>query len=164
MMQWSDVVPENRKEKKPALETDPRFPSGEWKGFWLQRGFPGRQWMALSLEFRAGNVTGEGRDLVGDFLLQGTYLLDTGKCGMIKTYVGLYSLIYDGANENDGKWIWGVWHLPGESGGFHIWPKGEADPTLSRLSEAKELPAEEHGQNKLVPVEATAGNFPRNQR
>jgi hypothetical protein len=143
-----------KSEKKPPIEADPRFPSGEWKGFWLQRGFPGRQWMALSLEFRAGNVTGEGRDLVGDFLLNGTYALDTGKCSLIKTYVGRYSVVYDGANENDGKWIWGVWKLPLDTGGFHIWPKGEADPTLHRKSAQQALPAAAPTEKKLVPIGA----------
>ncbi|HXE53271.1 MAG TPA: hypothetical protein VN541_09665, partial [Tepidisphaeraceae bacterium] len=58
-------------EKQPATEVDPRFPSGEWKGFWLQRGLAGRQWMSLVLQFVEGHVSGEGRDAVGEFLIRG---------------------------------------------------------------------------------------------
>ena len=36
--------------KQPAVETDPRFLSGPWTGFWLQTGW-GKQKMSLSLAF-----------------------------------------------------------------------------------------------------------------
>jgi hypothetical protein len=72
------LASESDEKKHPAVETDPRFPSGEWKGFWLQRGLSGRQWMTLALEFRAGHLAGEGRDSVGEFFLRGDYSLDTG--------------------------------------------------------------------------------------
>ena len=40
--------------KEPAvLETDPRFPSGPWTGFFLQKLLPGRHVMELRLTFRA---------------------------------------------------------------------------------------------------------------
>ena len=60
-------------EQPPTLETDPRFPSGPWTGFFLQRGFPGKQMMDLRLTFQAGNLNGEGRDWVGEFLIKGRY-------------------------------------------------------------------------------------------
>jgi len=37
-----------RRPDKPQPETDPRFPSGPWVGFWIQRGF-GKQRMSLWL-------------------------------------------------------------------------------------------------------------------
>lgn len=37
-----------------------------------------------------------------------------------KTYIGEHDVYYRGFR--DGKGIWGLWELPGESGGFYIWP------------------------------------------
>src|SRR5690348_9033616 len=48
-------------------ETDPRFPSGEWKGFWVQKEMRGRQWMRLALEFSGGKISGQGQDIIGKF-------------------------------------------------------------------------------------------------
>lgn len=138
--------------KHSNLETDPRFPSGEWKGFWLQRGLAGRQWMTLAIEFRAGHLTGEGRDQVGEFFLRGTYELEDGRCTLTKTYPGSHDVLYTGANEGDGKWLWGVWKVLTETGGFHLWPKGEADPTGSELSAEKEVPVEPKRRPSLMPV------------
>lgn len=149
------VVPDRTDETKhAALETDSRFPSGEWKGFWLQRDLAGRQWMSLAIEFRAGHLSGEGRDAVGPFFLRGTYDLKDGRCYITKTYPGSHDVLYSGANEGDGKWIWGLWKVHTETGGFHLWPKGEPDPTGSELSESKELPVHEHPPRrpKLMPV------------
>lgn len=130
------------------VETDERFPSGEWLGFWLQHGFTGRQWMrGVRLTFSAGRVEGAGTDCVGHFTFSGTYDLDTGKCEMVKQYLGQHPVQYRGQNENDGKWLWGVWQIPGDRGGFHLWPKGEADPTVQRLAEEIDIPVEE-----AVPV------------
>ena len=55
------------------LETDPRFPSGRWIGFFLDKRLPGKHQMELLLTFRQGEVTGEGRDKVGKFLVRGRY-------------------------------------------------------------------------------------------
>ena len=55
------------------LEPDPRFPSGPWTGFFLQRLVPGRHLMELRLTFQHGTITGEGRDWVGEFLVRGKY-------------------------------------------------------------------------------------------
>lgn len=123
-------------------ETDERFPSGEWVGFWLQRGFTGRQWMrGVHLRFSGGRVMGHGSDCVGDFDFAGRYELETGKCEMVKQYVDAHPVVYRGQNEGDGNWIWGVWNMVVEQGGFHLWPKGEDDPTVERLRAEKELPA-----------------------
>src|SRR5436190_4635431 len=95
------------------LETDPRFPSGPWTGFFLQPLLPGRHLMDLRLTFRHGSMTGDGRDWVGRFTLKGRYSLDDGKCYWTKRYLGKHDVFYRGYNE--GKGIWGTWELPPES-------------------------------------------------
>jgi hypothetical protein len=146
------VSESSRNQKPPAIETDPRFPSGEWIGFWLQRGWPGKQWMTLAIQFTAGTVTAEGRDPLGEFLFRGSYNLQDGRCTLIKTYPASHQVAYSGANEGDGKWLWGLWKTPGDTGGFHLWPKGEADPTDSNLKAKKQAPVEPKRPGKLVAV------------
>lgn len=95
-------------DKSPQLETDPRFPSGPWVGFFLQNYHPvGRHTMELRLTFADGNLTGEGRDWVGTFLIKGQYTIADGKCHWTKKYLGKHDVFYQGYNE--GKGIWGVW-------------------------------------------------------
>jgi hypothetical protein len=129
------------------LETDPRFPSGPWTGFFLQAQGPrpGKHMMELRLQFRGGTLTGEGRDLVGKFILRGRYDTIDGKCHWTKRYLGQHDIFYQGYNE--GKGIWGTWEIPPEQnygflfrGGFHIWPEGMPDPTSPQLSEEADLP------------------------
>src|SRR4051812_41822149 len=100
-----------RNESPPPedIEQDSRFPSGPWKGFFLQPVLPGRHWMELILTFRKSTVRGEGRDRVGEFLIAGRYDVNDGKCRWTKTYVGKHSLRYEGYNE--GKGIWGFWEI-----------------------------------------------------
>ena len=139
------------------LETDPRFPSGPWTGFFLQRTHPGRHRMELRLTFRNGAMTGEGRDWVGEFLVKGQYNLSDGKCHWSKKYVGKHDVFYQGFNE--GKGIWGMWEiaLAGHGvvakGGFHIWPEGQGDPTNEHLAAEAELPAP---TEELVEVGASS--------
>ena len=135
------------------LETDPRFPSGPWTGFWLQKSLPGRHLMELRLTFQNGGMTGEGRDWVGEFLIKGQYNLADGKCHWTKKYIAKHDVFYQGFNE--GKGIWGVWQI-GElaRGGFHIWPEGLGDPTIDHLAEEAELPAP---AGELVEVGAGSG-------
>ncbi len=125
------------------LETDPRFPSGPWTGFFLQTIIPGRHQMELRLAFRAGEMTGDGRDRVGRFVIRGRYTLADGRCYWTKRYLGKHDVFYSGFNE--GKGIWGLWEIPSDSlpqkGGFHIWPEGMPDPTRLRLEEQADLPA-----------------------
>jgi hypothetical protein len=130
-------------EEPAGLETDPRFPSGPWTGYFLQRAVPGRHLMDLRLTFRQGVMQGEGRDWVGRFLVRGSYSVADGRCHWTKRYVGKHDVFYSGFNE--GKGIWGVWEIPTEPrfnqrGGFHIWPEGMAEPSDSHLSEAADLP------------------------
>ena len=141
-----------REPNRAKLEADPRFPSGEWKGFYLQRGVAGRQWMALALEFSEGRVLGEGRDSVGEFLLRGVYELKQGRCALTKTYPGSHEVAYEATNEGDGRWLWGVWHIHTESGGFHLWPKEEEDPTGKRTAASKQTPTERKVRLGLIPA------------
>jgi hypothetical protein len=129
------------------LETDSRFPSGPWTGFFLQPLMPGRHRMELRLTFRGGAMNGEGRDWVGDFLVTGRYTVADGRCHWTKRYVRRHSVFYNGFNE--GKGIWGTWDIAGTSaypaqrGGFHIWPEGMHDPTEPELREEADLPVEQ---------------------
>jgi hypothetical protein len=153
---------------KPCdLETDPRFPSGPWVGYFLQRQLPGRHMMELRLTFRHGDMRGEGRDRVGRFTIRGHYDLDTGKCYWTKRYIGQHDVFYQGYNE--GKGIWGVWEIPHPvfrislRGGFHIWPEGMADPTGSHLAAEAEppLPVEEPEEAKeLVGAQSGLSSTP----
>ena len=127
------------------LETDPRYPSGRWVGFFLDKRLPGRHQMELLLTFRQGDITGEGRDLIGQFIVRGRYTIDDGKCHMHKRYVARHDVYYEGFAEEKG--IWGNWQLlPPEvygivKGGFHIWPEGMSDPTQQTLKEEADVPA-----------------------
>jgi hypothetical protein len=124
------------------LEQDSRFPSGPWKGFFVQPILPGRHWMELGLTFHKGILTGEGRDWVGAFLFRGKYELDSGKCWWTKQYIGKHAIFYQGYNE--GKGIWGTWEDPKNRswrGGFHIWPKAMGDLSQHVLAEEAEEPA-----------------------
>src|SRR6516162_6570131 len=128
------------------IETDPRFPSGRWIGFFLQKLLPGRHQMELILTFRHGVMTGEGRDWVGEFFIRGKYDTTDGRCHWSKRYVGKHDVFYQGFNE--GKGIWGHWEItatneyPRQHGGFHIWPEGMADPTGHVLRASAEVPDE----------------------
>ena len=123
------------------LETDPRFPSGPWTGFFVQKvPIRGRFDMELILRFRDQVLTGEGRDYVGRFILRGRYSIETGECNWTKRYIGAHDVSYHGFNE--GRGIWGRWEIAGQGlhGGFHIWPEGMADPSQPALAEAESLP------------------------
>jgi hypothetical protein len=138
-------------EQSPQLETDPRFPSGPWTGYFLQKNFPGKHTMELRLSFQAGNMNGEGRDWVGNFLIKGRYDLADGKCYWTKKYLGKHDVFYQGYNE--GKGIWGTWEIPSSvmhmKGGFHIWPEGLSNPENDYLAEKADVPAP---QEELVEV------------
>ena len=130
-------------------ETDSRFPSGEWMGFYLQPAVSRhRHRMDLHLAFQSGTFNGEGKDGVGEFLIKGRYDLKTGEVTFYKHYVRQHSVFYRGWNE--GKGIWGTWEITGgagefrfsDKGGFHIWPKGMADPTGENLEAEAEVPDE----------------------
>ena len=129
-------------------EADSRFPSGKWVGFFTDKRIPGRHEMELHLTFRAGALTGEGRDRVAQFTVEGGYRITDGACDFRKTYPGSHTVLYAGFNE--GRGIWGTWELAGVKGGFHIWPEGMSDPTQPAMAEEAEIPYEPESQ---VPVE-----------
>lgn len=121
------------------LEADPRFPSGPWIGYFLQDIHPGRNYMDLHLTFRHGQMTGEGCDFVGKFIISGRYQTQDGQCWWHKRYLGKHDVFYKGYNE--GKGIWGVWEIPPQQrGGFHIWPKEMGDPSQQKLRQEADLP------------------------
>lgn len=128
-------------EQAEMPETDDRFPTGPWEGFWQQHEVPpGKHQMELKLEFRGGKMIGEGKDWVGEFNVRGKYDTGDGKCHFTKHYAGKHSVHYSGFNE--GKGIWGTWELPQYTmkGGFHIWPLGEGAGTGDELAEEADLP------------------------
>src|SRR5437762_10682871 len=133
-------------EQSTDLETDPRFPSGPWVGFFLQKAIPGKHLMELRLQFRSGEISGQGRDWVGSFLIRGRYDLADGRCRWHKRYLARHDVYYTGFAE--GKGIWGTWEIAAQPdpdigrGGFHIWPEGTADPTGPVLHEEADLPVE----------------------
>jgi hypothetical protein len=150
--------------KQGDLETDPRFPSGRWTGFFLQPQVPGRHIMELNLTFRNGVLTGEGRDWVGPFTFRGRYRVVDGKCHWTKRYAGKHDVFYAGYNE--GKGIWGRWEIPPGwwHGGFHIWPEGMPDPSRPQLSASADLPAvveEEVERHETVAVPLHSQKSPR---
>jgi hypothetical protein len=136
-------------------EPDPRFPSGPWVGYFLQRtGRPGKHWMEMDLTFRAGVISGAGRDLVGKFVFRGAYSTEDGKCSLVKNYIGLHAVNYAGYNE--GRGIYGGWSIPtdGLHGGFLVWPKGmRLGPDDGSLAEEEPLemavPALVSGEEEL---------------
>jgi len=134
-------------DRQSQLETDPRFPSGRWIGFFVQKHLlPGKHSMELHLTFADGTLSGDGRDCVGKFTVHGRYNLADGRCRWTKLYLGKHAVYYEGFNEGQG--IWGAWHIPATSltievsGGFHIWPEDMSDPTGQSLHEHAEVPAE----------------------
>jgi hypothetical protein len=140
-----------------SAEADDRFPSGKWVGFFLDRRMPGKHHMELHLNFANGNMTGEGRDRVGEFVIKGSYNTASGECRFTKRYLAAHSISYRGFNE--GKGIWGIWELIWDQlkfqGGFHIWPEGMGDPTQQTLKEELDLPLEiieEVREEELAPL------------
>ncbi len=121
------------------LETDPRFPSGRWTGFFMQHVLTGRQTMTLDLTFQGGRLEARGRDVVGPFNFRGTYDTQDGRCRWTKHYDWKHNVAYTGVNEGQG--IWGVWEirllwgLYLDRGVFHIWPEGQPPSAEADLTE-----------------------------
>jgi hypothetical protein len=123
------------------VETDERFPSGEWLGFYLQPSVSKTKTsMRLQLSFRRGLLSGEGDDPVGRFTMRGRYDTQTDRVSIHKQYAGRGEVEYRGYAES-GKGIWGVWAILKDRGGFHLWPKGMPNPTGASLHEEAQAPA-----------------------
>jgi hypothetical protein len=148
-------------------ESDPRFPSGVWIGWFKQlRKFA----MQVDMTFRNGVIVATGSDeQVGKFMFSGRYSLEDGRCSWTKVYQSLpqasAQVHYNGFNE--GKGIWGAWEFPWLKdaahghGGFCLWPEGWPDPSGGgSLDEKEDLPIglaeqfiDEHSwEDELVPV------------
>ena len=116
------------------------FPSGPWTGFYNYR--PGdRHQMELKLTFANGNMSGDGNDDVGRFLIKGRYDTASRECYWTKTYVGAHDVFYRGFRE--GKGIWGTWEITIRyHGGFHIWPRQAGEGEAQSETAAFEVPVE----------------------
>lgn len=136
-------------DQTPSCETDDRFPSGPWVGYFLQLGVQSRT--ELGLTFTNGVITGTGGDWVGPFVLRGRYQTSDGKCWWTKRYLGKHEVAYQGWAESRG--IWGLWEIPliGR-GGFHIWPKGQ--------EESESMRAEQETPQEIVSFDAEPAATP----
>lgn len=99
-----------------------QYPTGPWRGYFIDPRERGRQRMELLLEFGNERITGEGRDIVGPFVVDGRYE-PSEECHWTKSYVGQHDVFYSGRKQ--GKCIVGTWELDGLSGGFKVWPLGQ---------------------------------------
>jgi hypothetical protein len=142
-------------EYKAEFETDPRFPSGKWVGFYLMpHTGQKRHQTELVLNFLKGRMWGDGQDKVGKFIIEGKYTLEDGKAHWLKTYISKHTVHYAGYNE--GKGIWGIWEIPSDlnpnwRGGFHVWPDGVGVGSDDTLKAALDMPSEVEDPT-LVPV------------
>ena len=117
--------------------SDALFPSGPWTGFY-NYGPGDRHRMDLQLTFANRNMSGDGMDDVGRFLIKGRYDTVNQECYWTKTYPGSHDVYYRGFRE--GKGIWGTWEIRvHDHGGFHIWPRrageGEAETEKADVAE-----------------------------
>lgn len=120
----------------PVAETDPRFGSGRYRGFYVQFGIRTAQEMTLS--FAGGRVTGWGLDPVGRFDVTGSYDVDRGRALWTKHYPGRHTVHYDVTAEVQ-HGMWGLWQIRGylgDRGGFQLWPVGGNGATEQREAEA----------------------------
>jgi hypothetical protein len=122
---------------------DDQFPTGPWRVFYTDPRERGHQRMDhLTLEFGTGRITGEGRDVVGPFVVDGRYEL-SGDCRLTKSYVGQHDVFYFGRKQ--GKAIVGVWELDGLRGGFRVWPLGHGAGEDESVGEELAEPVEAVG-------------------
>ena len=100
------------------------FPSGPWTGFYQYQGR--RLPHDFELTFDNGVIRGGGWDGVGEFVIKGSYDLESREVRWTKIYSNDHKLLYRGFRE--GKGIWGTWDSDELQGsGFHIWPLAEQD-------------------------------------
>jgi hypothetical protein len=96
--------------------------------------------MDLVLAFADRAISGDGNDDIGQFVITGRFDEANWECYWTKTYIGAHDVYYRGFRE--GKGIWGVWELPDESGGFHIWPLGQEEGERDHKSAEEPAPLE----------------------
>ena len=98
--------------------------------------------MDLQLAFANGNMSGDGMDDVGRFLIKGRYDDASHECYWTKSYLGAHDVFYRGFRE--GKGIWGTWEITIQyHGGFHIWPRhaGEGEERAESAASAEPVDA-----------------------
>lgn len=119
-------------------ETDKRFPSGLWMGYWIQGYIKGR--MRLTLEFIEGGITGSGTDAVGPFDIKGVYSKKHNMVCMDKRYRGAHSVGYCGC-ANDGG-LDGTWYLAQipQIDIWRLWPVDEAFDVVPVMAAAEDEP------------------------
>jgi hypothetical protein len=109
--------------------------------------------MDLGLIFADGNLTGDGLDDIGRFLIRGRYDAASRECHWTKTYVGAHDVFYRGFRE--GKGIWGTWEIGQlNHGGFHIWPRQAGEGETQAESERLEEPVDAIAMQEMTPEEA----------
>jgi hypothetical protein len=81
-------------------------------------------------------------------------LASKGECYWTKTYIGAHDVYCRGFRE--GKGIWGLWELPNESGGFHIWPLGQGEGEEDYESAEEPAPVEAVATEVLPGLSAFA--------
>jgi hypothetical protein len=132
------------------------FPSGPWTGFYKYTGNAVKHWMELHLTFAHGNLTGEGSDDIGRFVIRGRYDAQEMECHWTKTYLGAHDVYYRGFRE--GKGIWGTWEIGlWGRGGFHIWPKGAGEAEGESQTAQEPVPAEAKRAVTAAVATAAAG-------
>jgi hypothetical protein len=99
-------------------DNDSSFASGPWTGFYTYNLIPGKHPTDLILKFSRGRITGEGRDKVGSFVIDGDYDPETRECSWLKSYVGRHDVHYRAFR--DAKGIWGTWQ-DDKSEPSHCW-------------------------------------------
>jgi len=127
--------------------------------------------MDLVLIFADRAISGDGNDDIGRFFVTGRFDETNGECYWTKTYIGAHDVYYRGFRE--GKGIWGLWELPNESGGFHVWPRGQEQDEQDYESAEEPAPVEAVAAETLTgpssfaeatadkPTPATAALGPR---
>ena len=114
----------NEGEKVDSTVEDIRFPSGRWLGVWWngKRGSLCSMW--LEAAFTEGAIAGTGFDLIGDFVISGSYVLG-GDCSFVKTYHFGHAVRYIGRHMRDGDraGISGNWFVEETWGGFWLEPQ-----------------------------------------
>lgn len=138
-------------ETNDKIEMDPRFPSGKWRGEFVQ--FQQRFRMELAMIFAEGVASGVGHDFVGRFTMRGFYNTETGKINLLKRYA-THDVDYTGVAE-EGVGIYGGWMIRPPwpmRGGFRLWPFGEDAEAACHAHAEVELPANVKGIGGLVGV------------
>lgn len=138
---------------------EPLFPSGPWTEFYNYR--PGdRHRMDLHLTFANANISGEGNDDIGRFLIKGRFDVTSRECYWTKAYLGAHDVFYRGFRE--GKGIWGTWEISiFGHGGFHIWPRRAGTGETESAEASQPEPVDAIATDTIALPVATTGGAPK---